>query len=234
MPHHGCKPEQRKCLEPGSVRASRVLTLPLTTCNAADLAFTAFRVLQKAAGSLELLALLNPRECMQARGCLWLEAVEPCTVRKALTPRCDGTVKAIEKVRNSQLDLSRICELMSVLDVPRGCNEMTECAMARVSQKRATICLIRRQKVCYTKQSHGRQAGGPLPSQIAYSADASMSEAYWTVSSGKAERTGYSCRECRKVICKGETMKVREGRKLRFYYHEACFSGELGSFFTNV
>lgn len=163
---------------------------------------------------------------MQARGCLWLEAVEPCTVRKALTPRCDGTVKAIEKVRNSQLDLSRICELMSVLDVPRGCNEMTECAMARVSQKRATICLIRRQKVCYTKQSHGRQAGGPLPSQIAYSADASMSEAYWTVSSGKAERTGYSCRECRKVICKGETMKVREGRKLRFYYHEACFSGE--------
>lgn len=53
-----------------------------------------------------------------------------------------------------------------------------------------------------------------------------MSEAYWTVSSGKAERTGYSCRECKKVICKGETVKVREGRKMRFYYHDACFSGK--------
>ena len=53
-----------------------------------------------------------------------------------------------------------------------------------------------------------------------------MSEAYWTVSSGKAERTGYSCRECKKVICKGELVKVREGRKMRFYYHDACFSGK--------
>lgn len=52
-----------------------------------------------------------------------------------------------------------------------------------------------------------------------------MSTAYWTVSSGTAERTGYSCRECRKVICKGEAVKVREGRKMRFYYHDACFSG---------
>lgn len=57
-----------------------------------------------------------------------------------------------------------------------------------------------------------------------------MSEAYWTVSSGKAERTGYSCRECRKVICKGESVKVREGRKMRFYYHDACFSGKWNSF----
>ena len=56
-----------------------------------------------------------------------------------------------------------------------------------------------------------------------------MSEAYWTVSSGKAERTGYSCRECKKVICKGETVKVREGRKMRFYYHDACFSGRWSS-----
>ncbi|KAL0048643.1 hypothetical protein WJX82_007573 [Trebouxia sp. C0006] len=53
-----------------------------------------------------------------------------------------------------------------------------------------------------------------------------MSEAYWTVSSGVSARVGYSCRECRKVINKGEAIKVREGRKMRFYYHDKCFSGE--------
>ena len=54
-----------------------------------------------------------------------------------------------------------------------------------------------------------------------------MSEAYWTVSSGVSARVGYSCRECRKVISKGEAVKVREGRKMRFYYHDKCFSGKL-------
>jgi len=53
-----------------------------------------------------------------------------------------------------------------------------------------------------------------------------MSEAYWTVSSGVSTRVGYSCRECRKVISKGEAIKVREGRKMRFYYHDKCFSGK--------
>jgi hypothetical protein len=35
---------------------------------------------------------------------------------------------------------------------------------------------------------------------------------YWTVSGGQAVRTGWSCRECKKVIQKGENIKVRDGR----------------------
>lgn len=67
-----------------------------------------------------------------------------------------------------------------------------------------------------------------FPSQLCIPSSAlPMSEAYWTVSSGVASRTGHSCRECRKVISKGEAIKIREGRKMRFSYHEGCFSGKL-------
>jgi hypothetical protein len=53
-----------------------------------------------------------------------------------------------------------------------------------------------------------------------------MSDSYWTVSSGVASRTGWSCRECRQVIAKGEAIRVRDARKMRFFYHDACFSGD--------
>ena len=47
---------------------------------------------------------------------------------------------------------------------------------------------------------------------------------YWTVSSGPAIRT-FSCRECKGIIYKGQEMKVRDGRKIRLFYHEDCYSG---------
>ncbi|EDV25872.1 hypothetical protein TrispH2_004702 [Trichoplax sp. H2] len=52
-----------------------------------------------------------------------------------------------------------------------------------------------------------------------------MSDNYWTVSYGVACRTGFSCRECKKVINKNEPIAVRDGRKMRFFYHRQCFSG---------
>lgn len=48
---------------------------------------------------------------------------------------------------------------------------------------------------------------------------------YWTVSRGQAVRFGWKCRECRKDISKGANIVARDGRKIRLYYHEACFSG---------
>lgn len=51
-------------------------------------------------------------------------------------------------------------------------------------------------------------------------------EEYWTVSNGKATRTGFSCRECKKVILKDEPIVCRDGRKMRFFYHQMCFSGD--------
>lgn len=48
---------------------------------------------------------------------------------------------------------------------------------------------------------------------------------YWTVSSGIAARNGWTCRECKKPIAKGEQIKVRDGRKVRLMYHDKCFSG---------
>ncbi|CEM04611.1 unnamed protein product [Vitrella brassicaformis CCMP3155] len=49
---------------------------------------------------------------------------------------------------------------------------------------------------------------------------------YWTVSTGVAVRNGHMCRECRGYIMKGETMIVRDGRKIRLFYHPECFSGD--------
>ena len=51
------------------------------------------------------------------------------------------------------------------------------------------------------------------------------SDTYWTISHGHANRTGWSCRECRTVIYQGEPIIIRDGRKLRLMYHERCYSG---------
>ena len=48
---------------------------------------------------------------------------------------------------------------------------------------------------------------------------------YWTVSHGTAVRAT-ACRECRGAIAVGERVAVRDGRKIRLMYHEACFSGD--------
>jgi hypothetical protein len=49
---------------------------------------------------------------------------------------------------------------------------------------------------------------------------------YWTISYGDACRTGFSCRECRKLIPIKAKMVVRDGRKMRLFYHLECFSGD--------
>jgi hypothetical protein len=48
---------------------------------------------------------------------------------------------------------------------------------------------------------------------------------YWTISHGYANRTGFSCRQCKRVIGMREEVIVRDGRKMRFFYHIKCFSG---------
>ena len=53
-----------------------------------------------------------------------------------------------------------------------------------------------------------------------------ISTTYWTVSTGISNRTGYSCRECKQIIIAGSPICVRDGRKMRFFYHEACFSND--------
>lgn len=55
---------------------------------------------------------------------------------------------------------------------------------------------------------------------------ASAADPYWTVSHGVASRTGHSCRQCGAVISKGDRISVRDGRRMRLFYHAACFSGE--------
>jgi hypothetical protein len=49
---------------------------------------------------------------------------------------------------------------------------------------------------------------------------------YWTISHGYACRNGYSCRECKQAIYKNEPVIVRDGRKIRLFYHIDCFSGD--------
>lgn len=51
-----------------------------------------------------------------------------------------------------------------------------------------------------------------------------MSE-YWTVSQGRANHTGHTCRECRGIIFTNEPIYVRDGRKIRLFYHRKCYSG---------
>lgn len=49
---------------------------------------------------------------------------------------------------------------------------------------------------------------------------------YWTVSKGKANHTGHTCRECRGTIFSNEPICVRDCRKIRLFYHKNCFSGD--------
>lgn len=49
---------------------------------------------------------------------------------------------------------------------------------------------------------------------------------YWTVPFGDACRTGFSCRECKKLIPIKAKMAIRDGRKMRLFYHLECFSGK--------
>ena len=53
-----------------------------------------------------------------------------------------------------------------------------------------------------------------------------MGDSYWTVSFGPAVRMGWTCRECKRAIQKGEQIACRDGRKIRLYYHQGCFSGD--------
>ena len=51
-------------------------------------------------------------------------------------------------------------------------------------------------------------------------------EAYWALSGPIATNRIQSCSACRGVVFKGSRVFVREGRKLRFFYHDDCFTGE--------
>lgn len=52
------------------------------------------------------------------------------------------------------------------------------------------------------------------------------SEGYWELSGpSPINRNGASCRACRKSIFKDSLVYVRDGRKLRFFYHIECFRG---------
>jgi hypothetical protein len=50
-------------------------------------------------------------------------------------------------------------------------------------------------------------------------------EEYWTVCEGVAVTSTTSCRECSKSIPKGSRVIIRDGRKIRLFYHPECFSG---------
>ena len=52
------------------------------------------------------------------------------------------------------------------------------------------------------------------------------SEAYWELSGPIAINRIASCRACKKTIHKNSQVMVRDGRKLRFFYHVDCFTGE--------
>ena len=51
-------------------------------------------------------------------------------------------------------------------------------------------------------------------------------EAYWELSGPLPINRTVSCRACKKPVYKGDMVMVRDGRKLRFHYHEACFGGD--------
>lgn len=63
-------------------------------------------------------------------------------------------------------------------------------------------------------------------------------EAYWELSGPLPINRIATCRACKKSIPKNCLVMVRDGRKLRFFYHLECFTGdadprtqENGSFF---
>ncbi|KAI9334880.1 hypothetical protein BDR26DRAFT_546241 [Obelidium mucronatum] len=83
---------------------------------------------------------------------------------------------------------------------------------------------VQKEKSSISSRSSSQQTlaeGGGTPSnRQSYT---SMTTDYWTISKGAAIRTGFSCRECKVVINQGVT--VRDGRKMRFFYHTYCYTG---------
>lgn len=66
-------------------------------------------------------------------------------------------------------------------------------------------------------------------------------EAYWELSGPSPINRIATCRACRKSITKNSMVMVRDGRKLRFFYHVECFTGdadprtqENGSFYVQT
>lgn len=51
-------------------------------------------------------------------------------------------------------------------------------------------------------------------------------EAYWELSGPIPANRILNCRACKKSVYKGQNVMVRNGRKLRFFYHEECFTGD--------
>ena len=50
--------------------------------------------------------------------------------------------------------------------------------------------------------------------------------AYWVLSGPTVNVNIQTCRQCKKSIMKNSSVMVREGRKLRFFYHTECFTGD--------
>ena len=48
---------------------------------------------------------------------------------------------------------------------------------------------------------------------------------YWELSGPTPVNRCVSCRACKQTIYKNSSVYTRTGRKLRFFYHENCFSG---------
>ena len=53
-----------------------------------------------------------------------------------------------------------------------------------------------------------------------------IGEAYWELSGPLPMNRIVSCRGCKKSIIKGDLAMVRDGRKLKIFNHNDCFSGE--------
>ncbi len=51
-------------------------------------------------------------------------------------------------------------------------------------------------------------------------------EAYWELSGPLPAVRLVNCRACKKPAYKGSQVYVRDGRKLRFFYHAECFTGQ--------
>lgn len=51
-------------------------------------------------------------------------------------------------------------------------------------------------------------------------------ESYWELSGPLPLNRIGTCRACKQTIYKGQSVMCRDGRKLRFFYHEKCFKGD--------
>ena len=53
-----------------------------------------------------------------------------------------------------------------------------------------------------------------------------QTDAYWELSGPLPCTSAKTCRACKSTILRGESVYCRDGRKLRFAYHERCFTGD--------